>query len=74
MEIIGYKYNTEQEAQQAVNALNEFWQLPKPKGQSEFELAMFNTWGGGFWIREDNEWYKPVLGEPYEFEIPEPKF
>jgi hypothetical protein len=69
MEIIGYKYETEAEALQVVDALNKYWQLPKPNGQSEFNMSMFNTLGGGYWIRENKEWYEPVLGQPYNFEI-----
>jgi hypothetical protein len=71
MKILGYKYKTEVEALQAVTALNEFSLLPKNKGVSKFELSMFNTWGGGYWTRENKEWYEPVLGKPYKFEVPD---
>ena len=72
MEVIGYKYKTEVEALQSVTALNEFWELPKSKCVSRFTLSMFNTWGGGFWVNENNYWYQPVLGIPYKFEVPDP--
>lgn len=72
MEVLGYKFNTEKEAIQAVNALNSFWKLPKENGQSEFDLSIFSTWGGGFWCNENKYWYLPALGEPYKFEVPNP--
>lgn len=72
MEILGYKYNTESEALQVVSQLNTYWKLPKPNGESEFDLGMFDTYGGGYWCRANAQWYKPVLGNPYIFEIPDP--
>jgi hypothetical protein len=71
MEILGYKYQTDAEALQSVSELNNFWGLPENKGVSRFTISMFNTWGGGYWIREDKEWYQPVLGQPYKFEVPD---
>lgn len=72
MEHLGYKYNTEKEALNAIDALNNYWKLPKTNGESEFNINMFDTWGGGFWCLANNYWYKPVLGEPYIFQIPDP--
>lgn len=72
MQVLGYKYNTEKEALQVVESLNNYWGLPKHNGQSEFTIDMFSTWGGGYWCLENEYWYKPVLGNPYVFQVPDP--
>jgi hypothetical protein len=72
MKILGYKYNSLEEAEKAVQDLNIFWQLPKENCISHFEISLFSNWGGGFWIYKNDYWYEPVLGIPYFFEVPDP--
>lgn len=74
MIITGYKFSTQEQALQVVNQLNSYWGFPETEGSTRFDMSMFQNWGGGYWVSENSEWYEPVLGEPYEFEIPEPKF
>lgn len=72
MEILGYKYSTKSQAEVVVNQLNTYWGLPNNGYTTKFDITMFNNWGGGYWAREDEQWYLPVLGNPYIFEVPDP--
>jgi hypothetical protein len=70
MEIIGYKYQTEQEAIEARKQCADYYGLPKsPEDVTQYWVD-YETADDFFYIIFD-ESILPILGEPTEFEINE---
>jgi len=71
MEIIkGYKWNTIEEADLAMNQLNDYYGLPVQIGGSQFSNESYSL-NGDFYFLAEHEMLLPVLGEPIEVEINE---
>ena len=68
MKVIGYLL-TKKQAEKAVNDLNFFHKLPVKKGLTEFNIDLFSKVEEGYFCYLNNEWLKPVLGEPKEYEV-----
>jgi hypothetical protein len=68
--IKGYKWNTIEEANIAMNQLNEYYGLPIKIGGSQFSKESYSL-NGDFYFLVENEMLLPVLGEPVEVEITE---
>jgi hypothetical protein len=66
----GYKFDTVEEANLAMNQLNEYYGLPVSNGMSVFDERSYFQVGDAYCLTED-EMLIPVLGEPTEFEINE---
>lgn len=71
MEFInGYKFNTKQIADDAMNYLNTHHGLPVKGGVTRFDETSYTQHPDGFYyIAYDAEWTS-VLGEPIEIELP----
>lgn len=72
MEILGYKYTTEQQAQNAVNECNTYYSIPVlptdiTQNWCEYQNAELNT--PIFWYITFDETLKIVLGEPITFDV-----
>lgn len=70
MIIKAYTYNTEQEAQVAIQAINEAMGIPKPNSTT-VTYTYYEEQNGVFFIRYLTE-LKHILGEPTDFEYIEP--
>jgi hypothetical protein len=72
MEILGYQYITEQEAQNAVNLCNTYYGIPKTPDDitqtwCDYLYAELNT--PPFWYIKFAESLLVVLGEPTTFDV-----
>lgn len=67
--MIGYKYNTEQEAINAKMLGASYKNLPNPKGDTLYWFDYNYSKLEGFWYIEHLEGVEVVLGQPIEFEI-----
>ena len=72
MEILGYKYTTEDEAIQARKLCADFYELPKsPKDETKYwvnyNVAQLNT--PVFWYIFADESITEILGEPITFDV-----
>lgn len=72
MEILGYQYITEQEAQNAVNLCNTHYGIPVlptdiTQNWCEYAYAGLNT--PIFWYISFDESLRVVLGEPTTFDV-----
>lgn len=70
--IKGYKYNTEQLAQEAVNLCNTYYQIPQSPNDitqnwCDYKYAKLNN--PTFWYIIYDESLVIVLGEPITFEV-----
>jgi hypothetical protein len=75
--IKGYKYTTESEAQQAVNACNVYYGIPKTpeditQNWVDYQKANLNK--PIFWYIVYDESLEIVLGKPISFEVVTPPF
>ena len=66
--IKGYKWATIEEADLAMNQLNEYYKLPVEGGLSHFNSASLSH-VEGFYLLDADEMLIPVLGEPIEITI-----
>jgi hypothetical protein len=66
--IKGYKWDTVEEADLAMNQLNDYYSLPVPNGGSYFNSSSLSRIEGFYFLDED-EMLLPVLGEPIEITI-----
>ena len=66
--IKGYKFNTVEEADLAMQELNEYYGLPVSNGMSVFDERSYFQVGDDYCLTED-EMLIPVLGEPIEITI-----
>ena len=66
--IKGYKFNTVEEANLAMQQLNEYYGLPVENGISIFDERSYFQVGDAYCLTED-EMLIPVLGEPIEITI-----
>jgi hypothetical protein len=64
----GYKWDTVEEADLAMQQLNEYYGLPVPNGGSYFNSCSLSRIEGFYFLDED-EMLIPVLGEPIEITI-----
>lgn len=72
MIVKGYKYNTEQEAIEARELCDSYYNIPVSadditQNWVEYEIANMNT--PVFWYIFYNDSLMPVLGNPVEFEV-----
>jgi uncharacterized protein YceK len=71
MEVNGYKYTTEQDAQSAVKSCNDYYGIPIKGDTTEnwcmYQIAELNT--PIFWYIVFDESLLPILGNPTEFEV-----
>ena len=69
--INGYKYTTEQEAQNAVTLCNQYYGIPIEGDTTQnwcmYQIAELNT--PIFWYIVYDESLLPILGNPTEFEV-----
>jgi len=66
--MLGYQYQTEQEAQTARKQCADYYGLPKsPEDVTQYWVDYQE--GDGFWYISYDESIEVVLGEPEEFEI-----
>jgi len=75
MKILGYKYTTEQEAEQAKKACSDYYGIPvSPSDVTQhwvnYQTAMFDS--PKFWYIAYHESLQVVLGKPTKFEVTEP--
>ena len=75
MNVIGYKYTTEEKAKQARRACSDYYGIPvSPDDVTQFyvnyQTAMFDN--PKFWYIVYHETLRVVLGNPTEFEVTEP--
>jgi len=70
MIVLGYKYQTEQEAQTARKQCADYYGLPKSPEDITQYWVDYQTADDFFYIIFD-ESLSPILGEPIEFEINE---
>ena len=63
-----YKWNTIEDADLAMNQLNEYYGLPVPNGISKFSSESYFEINGLYYIDYD-EMLLPILGQPIEIEI-----
>jgi hypothetical protein len=75
--INGYKFTTEQEAINAREACDAYYNIPVApddvtQNWVDYQFANLNT--PSFWYIIFNESLLPVLGQPTEFEVIEPSF
>jgi hypothetical protein len=66
----GYKFDTVEEADLAMNQLNEYYGLPVSNGISVFDERSYFQVGDAYCLTED-EMLIPVLGEPIQIEVNE---
>jgi hypothetical protein len=69
MKKIGYLFKTIQEAELAIEQLNNHWELPKENALSKFDLNLFGKFKEGYFCNQNEEWHLPVFGEPKEHEL-----
>jgi hypothetical protein len=69
--IKGYKFNTVEEADLAMNQLNKYYGLPVKNGISIFDERSYFQIENAYFLTED-EMLIPVLGEPIEITITTP--
>jgi hypothetical protein len=72
MEVLGYKYNTEQEAIDAREACDSYYGIPVSpdditQNWCEYQTAELDT--PVFWYIVYDESLKPILGAPTNFDI-----
>jgi hypothetical protein len=75
MNVLGYKYKTEADAQRARKACSDHYGIPvSPDDVTQFyvnyQTAMFDS--PKFWYIAYHESLRVVLGEPTEFQVSEP--
>jgi hypothetical protein len=68
--IKGYKFNTVEEANLAMQQLNQHYGLPVSNGMSVFDERSYFQVGDAYCLTED-EMLIPVLGEPIQIEVNE---
>jgi hypothetical protein len=66
----GYKFNTVEEADLAMQQLNEYYGLPVENGISIFDERSYFKIGDAYFLTED-KMLIPVLGEPIQIEVNE---
>jgi hypothetical protein len=66
--IKGYKFDTVEEADLAMQQLNEYYGLPVKNGISIFDERSYFKIENAYFLTED-EMLIPVLGEPINFEV-----
>jgi hypothetical protein len=71
--MIGYKYNTEQEAIDVRSQLATYKGLPKENGTTLYWVDYNYSEIDGFYYIVYDEGVEVVLGEPIEFEVTEPQ-
>ena len=64
----GYKFNTVEEADLAMQQLNEYYGLPVKNGISIFDERSYFKIEDFYFLTED-EMLIPVLGDPINFEV-----
>lgn len=67
--LIGYKFNTEQEAILARQLGANYIKLPKPNGATMYWYNYNYSELDEFWYIQYSEGVEVVLGQPIEFEI-----
>jgi hypothetical protein len=75
--IKGYKFTTESQAQQAVNACNVYYGIPKEGDDTTLNWVMYSKAQLNkpiFWYITYDESLQVVLGEPTEFEVTQTPF
>jgi len=75
MTVLGYKYTTEQQAQQARKQCADYYGLPKAPDDVtqywvDYQTAELNE--PKFWYIRYDESILNILGQPIEFEVVEP--
>jgi hypothetical protein len=68
--IKGYKFNTVEEANLAMQQLNQYYGLPVENGISIFDERSYFQVGDAYYLTED-EMLILVLGKPIEIEVNE---
>jgi hypothetical protein len=68
--IKGYKWDTVEEANLAMQQLNKYYGLPVENGISIFDERSYFQVGDAYYLTED-KMLIPVLGEPIEITIPD---
>lgn len=66
----GYKFNTVEEANLAMQQLNEYYGLPVENGISIFDERSYFQIENAYYLTED-KMLIPVLGEPIQIEVNE---
>jgi len=66
--MLGYKYNTEQEAINAQKNCNAFYGIPKRENDITQNWCSYE-FSENFWYIVYDESLEPILGEPIEFQI-----
>lgn len=67
--MLGYKFNTEQEAIEAKNLGATYKGLPNPKGDTLYWFDYNYSKLDNFWYIQYSEGIESLLGQPIEFEI-----
>ena len=67
--ITGYKYLTEQEAVDAVNYCNQYYNITKTENNVTSSWCEYDKDESGIFFITQDKSLIPVLGEPYEFTI-----
>lgn len=75
MEVLGYKYNTEQDAINAREACDTYYGIPVSheyvtQNWTDYQTADLDT--PIFWYIRFDDSLKPILGNPIEFDVIEP--
>lgn len=72
--IKGYKFNTKEQANSAMNYLNSEHGLPIEGGLTQFDESSYQLHPNGFYyIVHDNNWTY-TLGQPTDIELPKIEF
>jgi len=64
----GYKFDTVEEANLAMNQLNKYYGLPVKNGISIFDERSYFQIENAYYLTED-KMLIPIFGEPTEFEL-----
>ena len=70
--MLGYKYNTEQEAQNAVLLCDNYYGYPNPDRLTQHACGYYYSEQDNFYYTYYDESLEVVLGTPVEFEITRP--
>jgi hypothetical protein len=70
--IKGYIFNTEEQANKAMELLNKYHGLPVEGGTTIFNESSYQQFDEGFYIAYDAEW-TAILGKPADIVLPKIK-
>jgi hypothetical protein len=75
MTVLGYKYLTEEDAQQARKDCSDYYGIPvSPEDTTQYWVDYYSAMLDEpvFWFILFNESLLPILGEPTEFDVVQP--